>query len=589
MPLYNRATNEVTLKLVYYGPGLAGKTTNLRWIHEHAPLRKRGKLVSLATQADLTLFFDFVPLEPAPIAGLRPRIQVYTVPGRVFYETTRRMVLEGCDAVVFVADSQASMLDANVESLRGLRQNLLANDLDPALPQVVQYNKRDLSTALPLALLEAQLNPRRLPRYEAVAVEGVGVRETLAGITALVFERLDRPSRPRPRPAPAAASPGPESASSAGTPEDGIASLAAVAAPRAPSGPALVRDGDPPPDGRGLRPDQWLYLQGGRQRGPVTLDELVDLVLGSIPEDSKVWRPGLAGWVNANRVGVIADEIPPEVPRAASAMRAPAEDDMPDFDSVPSLFRAALIADEDAVFRRYLAMPLAAQGFTIYEAGDGAAAWQLAVQHRPWIILADLSMPELDGFEFCRRVRSHPLLARTPLVFISGSDKYRERHRALQSGADDFLSKTTPIRELLIRMQLLMTRYSDLGTPHRPEEERAPSTVGALEGRVEAFGAPTLVRICNQGRLTGVLSVSTSDGEPGAAALGFRDGEIISARVGDLTRTEAVYVFLTWTQGSFHFAPGDPGPSTPLAPTEQLLLEGSRRLEESRRGGTETA
>ncbi len=440
--------------------------------------------MSLATQADLTLFFDFVPLEPAAVAGMRPRIQVYTVPGRVFYETTRRMVLEGCDAVVFVADSQASMLDANVESLRGLRQNLLANDLDPALPQVIQYNKRDLATALPLALLEAQLNPRGLPRYEAVAVEGVGVQETLGGITSLVFERLARPVRGdrsapgrrlrRPRSPPRAPAP-----RRTGSPPSPPRRSPRAARPR--RGPRRRRTA-------AGRPRPGAGRSGSTSRtdaneGPVTLDELVDLVLGSIPEDTKVWRPGLAGWVSANRVGVIADEIPPEVPRSAAPLRSPADDDMPDFDSVPPMFRAALIADEDAVFRRYLAMPLAAQGFTIYEAGDGAAAWQIAVQHRPWIILADLSMPELDGFEFCRRVRSHPLLARTPLVFISGSDKYRERHRALQIGADDFLSKTTPIRELLIRMQLLMTRYSDLGTPHRPDEERAASTVGALEGQ----------------------------------------------------------------------------------------------------------
>ncbi len=231
MPLFNRATNEVTLKLVYYGPGLAGKTTNLCWIHEHAPFRSKGKLVSLATQADLTLFFDFVPLEPATVAGMRPRIQVYTVPGRVFYETTRRMVLEGCDAVVFVADSQASMLDANVEGLRGLRQNLLVNHLDPALPQVIQYNKRDLATALPLALLEAQLNSRGLPHYEAVALEGVGVQETLGGITSLVFERLARPVRGTPAtPTPP---PARESATDAGARPAGIAPLAAAVVSRA--------------------------------------------------------------------------------------------------------------------------------------------------------------------------------------------------------------------------------------------------------------------------------------------------------------------------------------------------------------------
>ena len=135
---------------------------------------------------------------------------------------------------------------------------------------------------------------------------------------------------------------------------------------------------------------------------------------------------------------------------------------MPDFNTVPQMLRTVLIADEDAAFRKYLAMPLAAQGFTIYEAADGAAAWQIAVQNRPWMILADISMPELDGFEFCRRVRSHPMLSRLPLLFISGSDKYKDRYRALQIGADDFLSKNMPVRELLMRIQLLMTRYSDL-------------------------------------------------------------------------------------------------------------------------------
>ena len=585
MPLFNRATNEVTLKLVYYGPGLAGKTTNLRWIHEHAPHRSRGRLVSLATQADLTLFFDFVPLEPAAVAGSRPRVQVYAVPGQVSYETTRRMVLERCDAIVFVADSQASMLDANVESLRGLRQNLLVTDLDPALPQAFQYNKRDLATALPLALLEAQLNPRGLPHYEAVASEGVGVQETLDGILSLVFERLSEPGRVRPSVAQPTLPRAHEAGAAAlGAPAAEIALLAAEADARVVSAPAAAgsASGPPPPDGRDLGPDEWLYLQDGRQRGPVTLEQLLDLVLSSLPEDTRVWRHGLAGWASANRVGAIADEIPPEVPLSATSLRSPLDDDMPEFAGVPPMFRVALIADEDAVFRRYLAMPLAAQGFTILESGDGAAAWQIAVQLRPWIILADISMPELDGFEFCRRVRNHPLLARTPLVFISDSDKYRERHRALQIGADDFLSKTTPIRELLIRMQLLMTRYSDLGTPQLPEEGRSATTVGALEGQLEVFGAPRLVQICNQGRFTGVLSVSGADGEPGAAVLGLRDGEIVSARVGDLTRTEAVYVFLAWPRGAFHFAPGDPGPSTPLAPTEQLLLEGSRLLEESR-------
>jgi DNA-binding response OmpR family regulator len=144
---------------------------------------------------------------------------------------------------------------------------------------------------------------------------------------------------------------------------------------------------------------------------------------------------------------------------------------MPDFNTVPQMLRTVLIADEDAAFRKYLAMPLAAQGFTIYEAADGSAAWQLAVQNRPWVILADISMPEVDGFEFCRRVRNHPLLSRMPFLFISGSDKYKERYRALQIGADDFLSKPFSFVVLLARLRALFRR----GAPPRPAVlERGP-------------------------------------------------------------------------------------------------------------------
>ena len=125
--LFNYSTKELTAKVVYYGAGLCGKTTNLQWIHEQLPIKNKGKMLSLATEADRTLFFDFLPIELGTIRGVRTRIQIYTVPGQVFYESTRRMVLKGCDAVVFVADSQAAMLDANAESLLSLRQNLIVN------------------------------------------------------------------------------------------------------------------------------------------------------------------------------------------------------------------------------------------------------------------------------------------------------------------------------------------------------------------------------------------------------------------------------------------------------------------------------
>ncbi len=192
MALFNHATKEVTAKLVYYGPGLCGKTTNLQWIHGNLSFKTKGKLVSLATQTDRTLFFDFLPVELGTIRGMRTRMQIYTVPGQVFYELTRRMVLKGCDAVVFVADSQAAMLDANAESLRSLRQNLLVNEIDPEVPQVIQYNKRDLPTALPISVLNERLNPRNLPYFEAVAFKGTGVEATLKGITKQLFQWLSR-------------------------------------------------------------------------------------------------------------------------------------------------------------------------------------------------------------------------------------------------------------------------------------------------------------------------------------------------------------------------------------------------------------
>jgi CheY-like chemotaxis protein len=342
---------------------------------------------------------------------------------------------------------------------------------------------------------------------------------------------------------------------------------------------------DPPPEGAGLRGDQWLYLLDGAQRGPIDVEDLIDLVLSSIPEDTKVWHPGLDGWVRANQLREIADEIPPPLPIPGAQRGGYAEEDMPDFNTVPNMLRTVLIADEDAAFRKYLAMPLAAQGFTIFEAADGSAAWQLAVQNRPWMILADLSMPEVDGFEFCRRVRSHPLLARMPLLFISGSDKYKERYRALQIGADDFLSKNMPIRELLMRIQLLMTRYSDLSASSE-EKAGTAEAAGVFQGRIEVFGAPALLQMCAQGRLTGQFTALAEDAANTTAVMGFREGDIISASAGGTSGADGVYAFLAWEKGSFKFTPGDPGSGEPLAQSlEHLLLEGCRRLDESGKDG----
>ena len=560
MALFNPATGEATARLVYYGPGLAGKSTNLRWAHEHLPARARGRLVSLTTHGDDTLFFDFLPAELGIVGGRRARIQVFTVPGADARESSRRMVLEGCDGIVFVADSAASQRAANAESLRTLRQELLLNGIDPGLPQVMQYNKRDRPDALPVAELEAQLNPLRRPHYEAVATQGIGVEQTLLGATRLLLDSLRRlPGAP---------------AEAAGPP---LPMAAPPVEKRAPALPGSSR-AEPLPPEDSIPAGQWLYLLEGVRRGPVDLDGLVDLVLTRLAEDTPVWRPGLPGWVRANTVAEIAEEIPPPVP-APGARGTRSAADVPDFEAVPASLRTVLIADEDPSFRRYLALPLAAQGFVIHEASDGPGAWQLALQARPWMILADVSLPEVDGIEFCRRVRRDPLLARRPVLFISGSDDYKDRYRALQAGADDFLSKATPIRELLIRIRLLMTRYSDLDTSEATPDG---SDARGFEGRVELFGVPALLQICGQGRLSGVLA-ARGENETESAEIRFRDGEITAASSRAQRGAEAIYDFVGWERGRFRFSPCDPGPGEPLAPGfEALLLEACRRLDEAR-------
>lgn len=191
MVMINRATKEITLKIVYYGPGLCGKTTNLEYIYGTANPEKKGKLLSVATETDRTLFFDFLPMELGTIRGMRVRVQLYTVPGQVFYDATRRIVLRGSDGVVFVADSQSAMMDANLESLENLKHNLRLNTLDPdGIPLVLQYNKQDLPNLAPVEEMDAHLNWRGVPSFTSVATAGQGVNETLRKIIEQVIRKL---------------------------------------------------------------------------------------------------------------------------------------------------------------------------------------------------------------------------------------------------------------------------------------------------------------------------------------------------------------------------------------------------------------
>jgi signal recognition particle receptor subunit beta len=191
MVLFNAATKELTAKIVYYGPGLCGKTTNLQHIYESLPGDGRGKMLSLATQTDRTLFFDFLPIELGTIRGMKTRIQLYTVPGQVFYDATRKLVLRGADGVVFVADSQSHAVESNKESFQNLIENLKEQGADlEKMPHVIQWNKRDTPTALSVDKLNQEVNRFKCPTFEASAVRGEGVRETLQGVAKLVLQHL---------------------------------------------------------------------------------------------------------------------------------------------------------------------------------------------------------------------------------------------------------------------------------------------------------------------------------------------------------------------------------------------------------------
>jgi len=193
MTFINYASREINCKIVYYGPGLCGKTTNIQWIFEQANPERKGKLVSLATETDRTLFFDFLPLDMGTVKGFKVRFHLYTVPGQVFYDASRKLILRGCDGVIFVADSQTARMEANIESIANLATNLKENGFDiRTIPYVLQLNKRDMPTAAPVTEMEQLLRFRNEPMIEAVASRGIGVIDTLKATARQILMDLQR-------------------------------------------------------------------------------------------------------------------------------------------------------------------------------------------------------------------------------------------------------------------------------------------------------------------------------------------------------------------------------------------------------------
>lgn len=193
MSFINFAAREINCKLVYYGPGLGGKTANLQWIYDQSNPGQKGKMISLATETDRTLFFDFLPLDLGTVRGFKTRFHLYTVPGQVFYEASRKLILKGVDGVVFVADSQEERMDANQETLEGLQENLREHGFDfKTIPYALQFNKRDLPNALPVEELTKELQVKGEPVVEAVAIDGTGVFDTLKAVAAQVLTELKK-------------------------------------------------------------------------------------------------------------------------------------------------------------------------------------------------------------------------------------------------------------------------------------------------------------------------------------------------------------------------------------------------------------
>ncbi len=248
------------------------------------------------------------------------------------------------------------------------------------------------------------------------------------------------------------------------------------------------------------------------------------------------------------------------------------------FESIPPALRSALVVDPDTEARRALASCLLRHGFAVFEAASGHDALRVAVARRPWLIVTELRLGDGSGPNFCRRVRSHSLLRRTPVVFLSEQDDCDSRHGALLAGADDFVVKPAPSRELLMRLELVLRRFTTAAAGDEPG--------AGLRGSVELMGAPGILQICHLNQLTGVLVARRGSQ---SLRIAFRHGEIVSATGPDHRGEEVVYAFIAWPQGQFEFDHGALAEGEPMnVDFNALLLEGCRRLDERRRGRSET-
>jgi DNA-binding response OmpR family regulator len=296
-------------------------------------------------------------------------------------------------------------------------------------------------------------------------------------------------------------------------------------------------------------------------------------LVGLLPKDASARRlvEGLGEVFADAHSRAVMEELPADAGRARGVRGATASRP---FESTPTPLRTALVADPDPTARRALVDGLVRHGFTVYEAGSGQDALRVAVARRPWLVVTEAQLADESGLQFCRRVRSHSLLRRTPVVFLSERDDCEIRHQALMSGADDYLVKPAPSREHLVRLELVLRRFAADVSGEEPG--------AGLRGTVELMGAPAVLQICNLSQLSGVLVARRGSQ---SLRIAFRRGQIVSATGADHRGAAVVYDFIAWPSGQFEFDRGAHAEGVPMSDDfNALLLEGCRRLDERRRG-----